>query len=601
MRRRSRAGGEPVKARRRKMAAQKRGNAPKAVRRRGPSAASPETEVGRLTRERNEALEQLSEALGQQTATSEVLGVISSSPGELEPVFETMLANATRLCEAKFGVLFRSEGDALRAVALYGAPLAYAEERRRNPIIRPILTPQTTLGRAVATKQTVQIADVLEEPNYFDAPSGYTGTQLGKLAGARTILAVPMIKENELMGAIVIYRQEVRPFTNKQVELVTNFAAQAVIAIENTRLLNELRESLQQQTATADVLKTISRSTFDLQTVLDTLVQSAARLCRSDRSAIRLAKDGLYHHVASHGFSPEHTARMEREPVRPDRGSIVGRVVLEGKSVHVVDSQADPSPELVNRSRSGNIHTILGVPLQREGTPIGVLLLQRTIVQPFIEKEIGLAETFADQAVIAIENVRLFEAEQRRTRELTESLEQQTATAEVLRVISSSPGELEPVFQAMLENAVRICAANFGIMFEYTAGAFRGVSWLGISPEFAEYVRHPRIWAPETGLGQVVLTKTAVHIIDACAGRPYDDKDPDRMAAVHLGGVRTFVIVPMLKQSRAGRRLFHFPSGGASVHRQADRAGAELCRPSRDRHREHAAAQRIASAYDRSY
>src|SRR5215471_4335611 len=442
MRRRSRAGGKTVKARPSKAATLKRRNASKALR--AVNVGGDKGTVARLSRELHEALE-------QQAATSEVLKVISRSPGDLQPVFEAMLANATRLCEAKFGVLYRSEGDALRAVALHGAPLAYAEERRRNPIIRP--HPDTTIGRAVATKRAVQNADVLKMPNYFDPPPGYTAPQLPKLGGARTVLAVPMCRDNELVGIIAIYRQEVRPFTDKQIELVTNFAAQAVIAIDNARLLNELRESLQQQTATSDVLKIISRSAFDLQTVLDTLVQSAAELCRADRSGIRLAKDGVYYSVASHGYSPEHKARMEREPFNVDRSSVTGRVVLDAKSVHIIDSQADPNPELVNRSRSGNVRTLLGVPLQREGMPIGVLLLQRANVQPFTDKEISLAETFADQAVIAIENVRLFEAEQQRTRELSESLEQQTATSEVLGVISSSPGELEAVFGAMLENA----------------------------------------------------------------------------------------------------------------------------------------------------
>src|SRR5215472_3061861 len=264
------------------------------------------------TRELAEAREDLAEALEQQTATSEVLRIISSSPDDLKLVFETMLANAVRICEAKFGVLFQSEGEALRAVALHGAPALYAEERRRNPVIRP--SARAALGLAMAAKQPVQIADVQDEPHYSDAPSGFTGSQLAKLAGARTVLCVPMLKEPELAGAIIIYRQEVRPFTDKQVELVKGFANQAVIAIENTRLLNELRqrtddlsEALEQQTATSEVLGVISSSPGELEPVFEALLANAKQLCGANFGNLYLYEEGGFRTVTLHGATPEYT------------------------------------------------------------------------------------------------------------------------------------------------------------------------------------------------------------------------------------------------------------------------------------------------------
>jgi PAS domain S-box-containing protein len=480
----------------------------------------------------------LQESLQQQTATADVLKVISRSTFDLQTVLDALVESATRLCEADHAWLFQRDGDFLRFKSSFGHGTETHEairklfQRRAVPIDRGSITGRSALGACV-----VHVADVLADPDY-------TFIEAQEIGGYRAALGAPLLRDGKVVGVIFVAKTRPEPFSTKQIELVTTFADQAVIAIENVRLFEEVKaktedltESLQQQTATADVLKIISRSSVDLETVLDTLVETVTRLCRADFAAMYRRRDEMHHLVASYGLSAEAKEFFRTHAVARGRGTVSGRVELERRAVHIADTLQDPEYTFRDGQKIGGYRTLLGIPLLRGEELIGHFNIARTRVEPFTNKEVELATSFADQAVIAIENARLFD-------ELRQSLQQQTATADVLKVISRSTFDLGSVLQTLVESAAHLCEADKATITRQAGKLFYRAESYGFTEEFMDHLRTIPI-KPERGSasGRVLLEGRPIHILDV-----QSDPEYALVEEAKWGGYRTGLAIPILRE-----------------------------------------------------
>jgi two-component system NtrC family sensor kinase len=499
----------------------------------------------RLLRELRESTEDLTESLQQQTATSEVLQIISSSPGDLVPVFDKMLENATRVCGAEFGSMLLVEDTGLRQAALYNAPPALAAVRA-NRVMQ--YDPLSVPAIAISTGQVIQIEDIRTSPAYLKRAQATV--QIAELGGARTIVVVPMLRDAEAIGSITVYRQEVRPFSEKQVELLTNFARQAVIAIENARLLRELRqrtddlsESLEQQTAISDILGVISSSPGDIKPVFQTVARHAAEICEAQVVDVLTVEDDRLAYVAHFGDF-ERLDQGESAPL--NRDTVMGRSIVDKLPVHIADLQGPDHDFALGREyalRFGH-RTTMAVPLIRDDHALGTILIRRAEIRPFEEKHVTLLKMFADQAVIAIENARLLRELRERTDDLSESLQFQTATSDVLKVISRSPDALQPVLDVIVETSRELCGSDASTIFLLRDDLFHVAAISGSLPQHLEYMKaNPHsVTEPGSALARVYLQKRTLHY-------PNVMDDPElRDGPSGRGGARALLNVPLISE-----------------------------------------------------
>jgi GAF domain-containing protein len=497
-------------------------------------------------RELQQRTDDLKESLQFQTATSDVLKVISRSPDALQPVLDAIVETSRELCGSDGATIFVLRDGRFYLTAVSGSLPNHLQFMQANPVA--IGQPGSVLTRVVREKRSLHIPNVMNDPELRGGAAG--------VGGPRALLAAPLMGEGGVIGVIMLRQSHLRPFTLRQIQAIETFADQAVIAISNVNLFEQvqartrdLSESLQQQTATADVLKVISRSAFDLQPVLDVIVETSRELCGADASTIFLLRDEKFHVTAVSGALPTHLEFLRSNPASVDQpGSILARVYREKRTLHYPNVADDPELSQ-GMTGLGGPRALLTVPLMRDDEVIGAITLRQTHLKPFTDRQIEAIETFADQAVIAISNVNLFEQVQARTRDLSEALQQQTASADVLKVISSSPGELEPVFQALLENAVGLCQAEFGMLFLAEENEFRAVGKWNLPLAYSEFLRNNTIRAdPRIPLSRAATTKQPVQVADILVDPSYVVRHPGIVAVAEDGGARTLLQVPMLKE-----------------------------------------------------